>query len=250
MKKKLIRILKNFINHLAFAPLLYKKDKALQNIFQKNPLIIVDVGATGGIEKRWRPIQELCHFITFDPDQRVENLDSKSSNYPIGLWSKKIEKQLHLAAFPSASTVCSFHKENLSSFLNAPCHEVISSQTIALDSMERVLEGKQSPDFIKVDAEGADLEILKGAESFLKTSCLGLQVEAPFYERHEKAPFFSEIDPYLRQKGFILLDLDRERWIRKNGLHSSVSRPQVVWANAVYMLSIEGFFKKRRTFGF
>ena len=244
-QKDFSKLLKKLINQASYSshvPSSLKKN--LKELFSKKLLTVVDVGATGGVEKRWRPIQEFCHFITFDPDLRAENLKKGSTNFPIGLWSKKEKKQLNCAAFQAASSVFPFHRENLSAFLNAPCHEIVSSQTIALDTLEGALGDKFQPDFIKIDAEGADLEILKGSAKFLKSSCLGIQVEAPFYERHKAAPFFSEIDLYLRSHGFILLDLTRERWIRKNNLHGPISRPQVVWANAIYMLSIETFLQR------
>lgn len=251
MKHNLHNILKNLMQKISVSfQVPVSTQKALQKVYQKEKLIIVDVGATGGVEKRWRPIESFCHFITFDPDSRAENLEENSTNFPMGLWSKKETKILKLAAFQPASTVFPFHKQNLAAFLNAPCHEIVSSQEIKLDTLENVLENRFQPDFIKIDAEGADLEILKGAEKFLKTSCLGMQVEAPFYERHERAPFFSDIDIYLRDKGFVLLDLTRERWIRKNNLHSPLSRPQVIWANAVYMLSLETFFERFANFSF
>jgi FkbM family methyltransferase len=244
MKKKnesCYRILKKTINYLAFSPSLHVPKKRFLQVFQDKALVVVDVGATGGLEKRWRFIQDLCRFFTFDPDCRVENLDQKDLNFAIGLWSKKTNKILQLAAFPSASTLYPFQQKTLSAFTNADCHTVVDFQEINLDTMENILEGKAIPDFIKIDAEGADLEILKGAELFLKKNCLGVQIEVSFCERHVGAPFFSEIDGYLRDQGFMLLDLEKVRWIRKNNFFGLFSKPQVVWANAVYMKPIDLF---------
>ncbi len=246
-KRKVVLILKQILRKVSFSSKIYKPQQLMKTFSKKVPLIVVDVGATGGVEKRWRKIQELCHFVTFDPDTRAENVNSQNNtNFPIGLWSEKANKQLNLTSFPAASSIYPLHKDNLCSFLNASCHEVVDSKTIIVDTLQNLLKGKLnlSPDFIKVDAEGADLNILKGAENFLKTSCLGVQVEASFYERHKGAPFFSDIDAYLRKQGFILLDLSRERWIRSNNFVSACSRPQLIWSNVVYMLPINEFFKR------
>jgi hypothetical protein len=115
----------------------------------------------------------------------------------------------------------------------------VGEDSIRLDTMEHALAGKTPPDFIKTDAEGADLAILVGAETILKQSCVGLQVEASFVERHKGAPLFSDIDGFLRARGFVLHQLNREHWIRKNDVFGASSKPQVIWANAVYFASID-----------
>lgn len=224
-------------------------DKSLLKRLDYQKIVVIDVGATGGIESRWREIAQYCHFITFDPDPRASITieEAKHTNFPIGLWSSKTTLPLSLTANEVSSSVFPFNEKGLSCFLNFSGHKILKVKNISVDSLENVLS-KQSllPDFIKVDAEGADLEILKGAQKYLAESCLGIQVEVTFFERHKNSPFFADIDIFLRQFGFCLMDLSREAWIRKNNFFSSNSKPQLIWANAVYMLSNERFIEKVR----
>ncbi len=219
--------------------------KMIQNIglfatrLTKDKLHIADVGSTGGPEKRWDPFQGFCHFYSFDPDPRATALSSHSMEvFAKGLWENKEKRSLYLSKFPPASSVFEFHP-NLQVFLNRSCHEVVKTESIEMETMESVLQQYPSPDFIKVDAEGADLAILKGAQRFLHTSCLGIQVEVSLNPRHIKAPLFPEVDSFLREAGFQIFDLRKHRWIRFNETFGFYSKPQLVWGDAIYFLSKE-----------
>lgn len=57
-------------------------------------------------------------------------------------------------------------------------------------------------DFIKLDTQGAELEILKNGSRILK-NCLAIQLEVSFINLYEKQPTFGDIDLYLRSIGFV-----------------------------------------------
>lgn len=212
---------------------------------QGDKIYIADVGAYGGLEERWDPFIPLSHFYAFDPEPRAA-ASAQGSLFQIGLWSTRETKKLNLSKSPTASSLYAIDKQ-LASFLNWPCHEVIQETFITVDTMESVLKGHPTPDFIKVDAEGADLEILKGGQSFLSQSCFGVQIEVSLNLRHENAPLFSEVDAFLRKYGFQLFDLHTERWIRKNHTFGLQSRPQLMWGDAVYFLSKEKAMQQLRS---
>lgn len=224
----------------------FKDTALLASHLKENPLVIVDVGATGGIAKRWREIAGFCHFLTFDPDPRADlPQTANTTNFSTGLWSSQTSLSLQLTQNLVGSSVFPFNDQALSSFINHKAHKALKSVVIPVSTMERVLsEKKLPPHFLKIDTEGADLEILKGAETFLDTSCLGVRVEVSFVERHQGAPFFAEIDTYLRSHGYTLMEIHRERWPRKNRLISSNTNTQMIWGDAVYMLSIDVFLTR------
>jgi Methyltransferase FkbM domain len=60
-------------------------------------------------------------------------------------------------------------------------------------------------DFMKLNVQGAELEILKGAERALE-SVTGLQVEMSFVESYRGRPFFADIDVFLREHSFSFFD--------------------------------------------
>lgn len=73
-----------------------------------------------------------------------------------------------------------------------------------LDHILQELDLSWSFDFIKIDAQGAEYEILKGADNFLRNSCIGLQLELfniPLYKGIKLLP---EVTDLLKGYGFIL----------------------------------------------
>jgi FkbM family methyltransferase len=225
------------------------RKRLLRKFMGSERLLLADVGATGNPKGVWREAKEFSSFILFDPDPRarLQSPDQRSSVYPVGLWSSRTTKTLSLAVNPEASSVFRFNDECLDDFLNAPLHKVVAQQAVVLDSMENVLgPSGQLPDFIKVDAEGADLEILKGAERYLRQSCLGVFIEVSFAERHKGAPFFSETDIYMRSHNFHIMDLYLERWVRANNVSRLFSRHQLIWGDALYVVSRQEFLHRLR----
>ncbi|NGX34387.1 MAG: hypothetical protein K1060chlam1_00740 [Candidatus Anoxychlamydiales bacterium] len=244
--KSLKTFIKKKLDFFHFIPAIAKNNN-LKTLLDNNLFTLVDVGATGGMDGNWNEIKNFCHYITFDPDPRAQIISSyaKQTNYNFALWSeKKGNLPFYLTKRPEASTLFKLNKNTLSSFLNSECHEELKISKINTNSIENLL--KHPFDFIKVDAEGADLEILKGSEKFLKKSCLGIEVEVSFINRHKNAPYFSETDSYIRNLGFVLMDLQTEKWIRKNNSFSTKTNPQLIWGNAIYVLSKENFIIKMK----
>ncbi len=56
--------------------------------------------------------------------------------------------------------------------------------------------------FMKIDAQGAEYNILKGAEDFLAGSCVGLHLELFVLPLYEGIALLDEVEEYLKQYGF------------------------------------------------
>lgn len=61
-------------------------------------------------------------------------------------------------------------------------------------------------DILKLDVEGYELEILKGAEKILPKIRI-IMAEVWFADDYKNAPYFSDVEKYLRENNFILLNL-------------------------------------------
>lgn len=94
-------------------------------------------------------------------------------------------------------------------------------------------QGVDSIDFCQIDVQGANLQVLQGAEHLLEQSILGIQIEVEFSPLYLKQPLFADIDQFLRDRGFMLFDLTTAR--RSRGVLQSVYRPgQLLWGDAFY----------------
>ena len=46
-------------------------DGKFENIFKKHPLVIMDIGAAGGISSKWKVAGKHLKAICFEPDKRT-----------------------------------------------------------------------------------------------------------------------------------------------------------------------------------
>jgi FkbM family methyltransferase len=222
-------------------------NRKLINFLRSEKIIFADVGATGNPKGVWREAQPYSKFILFDPDPRASMTSTFdiTTVFPVGLWSEKGIVTLSLAVNPEASTCFKFNSDFFGDFVIADSNMSVGEVQILVDCMDNVLSiDNLWPDFIKVDAEGADLEILKGAESILTKNCFGVFVEVSFANRHKEAPFFGDIDKFLRDRNLILMDIFPERWIRKNNISGLFTRHQVVWCDALFVISTAEFLRR------
>jgi len=116
----------------------------------------------------------------------------------------------------------------------------IPIETVRLDD---VLDGA-APDFLKMDVQGAELDVLDGASTALK-STLVVQTEVEFIELYEGQPLFADIDSCLRQAGFqfhTFLGSATRTYkpvtLPKGG---ALGVKQLLWGEAVYIRSIESW---------
>lgn len=77
--------------------------------------------------------------------------------------------------------------------------------TTTLDDWSSAVGGVDG-DFMKLNVQSAELEILNGGKNVLK-HLSGLMVEMSFVESYKARPFFSDIDTHLRDQGFRFFDL-------------------------------------------
>jgi hypothetical protein len=86
--------------------------------------------------------------------------------------------------------------------LNISPLNYVMKKSITLDQIAEV-EKLPYPDLIKIDAQGAELNILKGATHVLKC-CSYLILELQDFEYNEKAPHKDVVIEYLKSIGFYL----------------------------------------------
>jgi FkbM family methyltransferase len=213
-----------------------------RTLLERHPLRIVDVGGAMGPDERWKSLgPAVCRFVTFEPDVRsfaglAVDPTGRNASLPVGLADTRGQKTLYLTRGDFASSLYKPNAEVLKDFATWPWHEPAGESTIRVDTLDHSLSGHPDwrPDFIKIDVEGADLDVLKGAVDCLP-DVLGVQVEVAFLERNIGAPLQPVIDDWLRAAGFVPHQLIREHWVRTNGLFGATSRPQLVWADVLYL---------------
>jgi FkbM family methyltransferase len=183
--------------------------------FAEAPLLVVDVGARGGIESLWTAFGDGVRIVAFEPDaQECARLQAEASAnvtyLPLALGAKSNKRTLHIARFPAASSFYPNDAAWCGRFEVGDGLVVETTVEVATTTLREALAGRQA-DFIKLDVEGAELEVLSGADL---EGVLGLVAEVRFTHRMSHCPTFAELDRYCAAGGFDLYDLDLYRYSR------------------------------------
>jgi FkbM family methyltransferase len=194
-----------------------------ERAFEKKPLVTVDVGARGGFEKHWATYGDQIRLIGFEADtEECERLNQQGLGpgkrfYPYALHQDKGRRNFYSTAYPASSSFYQPDMKELQRFpdrTNLTVVDTIPLETIDFDSFANE-NNIDHVDFIKLDAESAELDILKGAAGFLSKSVIGLSIEIWFQPWHLRQPVFSDVDSYLGGLGFRLYDLEVYRVSRE-----------------------------------
>jgi len=214
------------VSELLFAPLLEK------NI---SP-VIVDAGARNGIFDIPESYTREATFVGFEPNlEEYEKLvneatdanklgikqpDFKHKKYHrTALWSSNEERTFYVTEGAGACTLMGHAQKNITEKMfrdndrgesyGARHTEVRETIPVGCKALDSLLT--ETIDYLKIDVEGAELDILQGAKRLLENNdILFIKTEfvfTPYYERH---PVLGYQHVYLDQMGLRLLDLDDE----------------------------------------
>lgn len=224
-------------------------------------LVVVDVGCRWGFADDWSVFGSNVTLIGFDPDaaecEHLQNTYRGSGNnihfVPKALDASEGKKQLFLTAERACSSLYKPDPLITNSMPHLGCAKLAGETEIDVTTLDiwAASAGISDIDFIKLDTQGSELGVLKGAENCLK-SVRALQIEVEFNPIYMDQPLFGEIDSFLRKRGFVLWQLSNlchyTSWPKKSafkykdvqifdGRIVSTSRQggQLFWADAYYV---------------
>lgn len=204
--------------------------------------IYVDCGARGDSIKKVVSAFADAHYIGFEPDaEECKRLMARAqagySYYPVAIGKQSGSANLLVTKNPGCSSLYTPNRAFFEPFQECgPFFDVVSTQQVQLVALDDYLSqnGIMDVDFLELDTQGAELDVLYGAQNFLKNSLVGVKVEVEFAEMYKNQPMFGDVDGWLRQHGFILFDLERYHLRRKSCPPQADSREQIVWGQALY----------------
>lgn len=79
----------------------------------------------------------------------------------------------------------------------------VKEEKVFTEALDQIIRSRDLPkcDFLSIDTQGSELEILQSAEETLK-DCVGVRLEVAFEKRYAGQPLFGEIDIFMRDHGF------------------------------------------------
>lgn len=184
----------------------------------------------------------ICRLIGFEPQQEaLEALLTKKSDlesyypYAIGDGSTKL---LHICTCSGMTSTLKPDEKNLNLFNEFPflasVKDTCEIKTTRLDDVVEI----DKIDFLKIDVQGAELEIFKSGLKHLKNT-VAIQTEISFISLYEAQPTFGEVDIYLRSIGFLPHSItDLKRWpLSPMAINGNTRQPlnQLLEADMVYV---------------
>ena len=98
-----------------------------------------------------------------------------------------------------------------------------ASERVTLDTIDNLIPELPTPDFIKIDVEGYQLEVLRGAEHCLKTHAPLLMAELRDVGETNRA-IFGEIEDYVADLGYQLYEIRKHSIRQCDGLSDTAKR--------------------------
>jgi FkbM family methyltransferase len=120
----------------------------------------------------------------------------------------------------------------------------IDVDTIALDDCLHA-HGIDAVDFLELDTQGTELEILAGSQRLLAGAIVGVKVEVEFAPMYVGQALFADVDKFLRGQQFELFDLGRYRARRPSVDVGVPTRGQLLWGQALYLRQADGLTENR-----
>jgi FkbM family methyltransferase len=196
------------------------------------PLIVIDVGAAGQF-KDLPNIARHCELHLIEP--RADTVNTSDAAYAtvhhhdLALAGAAGERKLHLTAnaygssmlYPNPSVVERWQADHLFGVVNE-----VTLSCITLDEFARQF-GVPRIDYLKLDTQGTELEILRGGADVLERTSI-VRTEVEFVELYEGQPLYDDVISDLNSRGFRFVDFyDGEKF-------GGPDRPKRIWADALF----------------
>lgn len=213
-------------------------------------LVVVDAGARYGLHPTWADMRGIAEFHLFEMDEKeAERLSKKYQNdlgitvYPLALYSRDATLTFTRSEHRALNSVLETNDELLNrhdyKLRDFEAIEKVEVQARSLDS----LFADKDVHFMKLDVEGAEQDVLEGARALLERSVMGLRAEVLFAEIYKGAALFGELNKFMLDSGFELLNLDYDGAGNKAGMFTLPNRfGRLLSSDAVWTVTHERLF--------
>lgn len=212
--------------------------------FKSQNIGFVDIGSMGGVHEMVEPIGSIIKAICFEPDnieaQKLRDMYINDTKYAeviieeVALDSKNGTSTLFVSKTPTNTSLLEpnadfINRYNAVKFL---LDKKIDITTTILD--EVLIKHNFEPEFVKIDTQGSEFDILKASPKTLESS-LGIWCEVEFFEVYKNQKTFTDIDSMLRDYGFCIYGL-YPNFRSKKFLDGKIydTEERLMWADSLF----------------
>ena len=214
---------------------------------------IIEVGALK-IQDQDEPFYELLDYfpstkiIGFEIEKEIcEKMNSQAKEgvkyYSHALGKDNEQRKFYITQNPMCSSLYKPNEELIKLYNNFEVAYLKKETEIETISLDYFVEKHEvgDLDFIKIDVQGAELDVFKGGSKTLK-NVLKIVCEVEFIQHYENQPLFGEVSDYLSQYNLMFnkfLGLSG-RALKPIMLNNNPNLPsQHIWSDAVFVRHIQ-----------
>lgn len=183
---------------------------------------------------------DACDEANAELEHRKVNWNEQ--HVPMAIANTEGAATLYVTSNPMCSSLYPPNEAFLNRFANLPEWASLDFELeLETTTLDRFCgdENINNIDFLQMDVQGGELQVLEGAREMLSRGILGIQTEVAFAELYLGQPLFCDVDCYLRDRHYSLFFLERSYRIRRNSPVGSAVRPgQMLWGDAFYFLDL------------
>lgn len=174
----------------------------------------LDIGASNGLSKKWEKYKKNKFFqlILVEPD--IEEAERLKALYPTAkvishaLGSQNHRSTLNMTYYKQCSSILEPNFEVLNRFPVKKWFEVTRKTKVDIFRFDSLLESMhlKKPDFIKIDVQGYESEVLEGFGKCLE-DVLAIELETHLLPIYKNQKTLEDMNRFLAEKGFFLRHL-------------------------------------------
>ena len=210
---------------------------SLKNLLNQSKISYADVGASKDILIRWRKYIKFLNIYGFEPIfEEYKNLKAKFKNQKnIKIYNCALADKNGLKNFYEVEGVyqSSFLKPNYNFVKQYPNSKRFNLKKVFKIYCKKFDTFKEKFDFIKIDTQGFNYNVLIGAKKTIKNT-LAIEVEVEFVKIYKNQKLFEDTKKFLEKEDFIFLDfIDLRRWSNlRNNLFG-----RIIFGNAIFIMN-------------
>jgi FkbM family methyltransferase len=211
-------------------------------------LLIVDVGAQqltseehvyarllrSGIRYRIIGFEPLGHRLR----ERLTNENDPRLTLLPNFVGDGSERTFHINNCDATSSLRPLNQKLNRLFRDLDRLETVRVESVKTDRLDTLLSDVATIDFLKLDIQGFEFEALQGATAILeRTEVVHCEVE--FAQIYAGQALFSEVEQYLRERRFELIDIVHPARSAYSVDYGCRSTDRLMWAEAVFFRAVE-----------
>ena len=210
--------------------------------FANYPIHVVDIGARDGAPEELKGLEPFLSYVAFDADAReAERLSGAPHPYrslkvmPVFIGSEKGKKSFFLYKNLGESSSLRPNPLYTQFYRDLSIDREVLVDSSSLDDL--LAEGQIADvDFLKLDTQGTEFEILEHADRVLQSTLL-VETEVEFVELYQGQKLAFDIERLMHDKGFELLYINRVFLSRRS--YEGKSRGQLIFGDMVFGVNEE-----------